>query len=161
MVRSFGFLDGVSQPIVAGFPGTPLPGQETIKAGIVLIGGDGDTITSRPTWAIDGSFLCFRKLKQLVPEFDCFLKATAPANPDLLGARLVGRWKSGKICSLTNTSSSGIDLTYRSTSRPNTHRRLARPRRRSATQRRLPLRPDDPTAQMPIRSTHAQNQSAR
>jgi hypothetical protein len=80
--------------------------------GIALCGRDKDdgpippaappsTPFSRPTWALDGSFLCFRKLDQLVPEFDAFLQhpvPNAPLNPEaaeLLGARLVGRWKSG------------------------------------------------------------------
>lgn len=81
----------------------PNPGQETIKQGIVLLGRDGDAPTtgSRPPWALDGSFLCFRYLSQLVPEFDNFLKQNPIPGPppdegsELLGARLVGRWKSG------------------------------------------------------------------
>ncbi len=52
-------------------------------------------MTKRPSWAVDGSFLCFRKLKQNVPEFRSFLKETGDGNPELLGARLVGRWESG------------------------------------------------------------------
>jgi deferrochelatase/peroxidase EfeB len=96
---SFGFNDGISQPFIEGFGDTVLPGQEEIRPGIVLTGHDGDTVT-RPTWAVDGSFMVFRKLTQLVPEFDAFLTANAlapggPAGAELLGARLVGRWKSG------------------------------------------------------------------
>jgi len=53
---------------------------------------------------VDGSFLAFRFLFQLVPEFNKFLKDNALKVPgltpeqgsELLGARLVGRWKSGK-----------------------------------------------------------------
>lgn len=50
---------------------------------------------------MDGSLLVFRYLFQLVPEFDNFLKQhPLPGLPpdkgsELLGARLVGRWKSG------------------------------------------------------------------
>jgi hypothetical protein len=88
-----------------------------VNQGIILLGRDGDngdapagapppTGIQRPDWAVDGSFLTFRYLKQLVPEFDNFLEENAlqvpipiaPGDPngkDLLGARLVGRWKSG------------------------------------------------------------------
>lgn len=96
----FGFLDGVSQPAVKGVDTKPNPGQETIRQGIILLGREGDS-AQRPSWALDGTFLAFRYLSQLVPEFNNFLKAKAiPGLPpaqgaELLGARLVGRWKSG------------------------------------------------------------------
>ena len=96
LVRSFGYLDGVSQPAVLGVDETVLLGQETVRQGIILLGREGDT-TTRPSWALDGSFLTFRYLSQLVPEFQRFVDAKNPpgAPEDLLGARLVGRWKSG------------------------------------------------------------------
>ncbi|KAJ7590005.1 dye-decolorizing peroxidase precursor [Mycena floridula] len=97
----FGFKDGISQPMINGFNGVngvPLfPTQSPgIDAGHILLGETGDG-TSRPSWAKDGSFLVFRQLKQLVPEFNNFLVANAPNDmtPELLGARMVGRWKSG------------------------------------------------------------------
>ena|SRR5256885_9415483 len=103
--RSFGFLDGVSQPAIKGVDTTPHPGQETVPQGIILLGREGDAPdvpnATRPAWAKDGSFLCFRYLFQLVPEFDRFLiEHPLPGAPpdlasELLGARLVGRWKSG------------------------------------------------------------------
>jgi Dyp-type peroxidase family len=52
----------------------------------------------------NGAFLVFRKLSQSVPEFDLAVKAKAaaidpatsdPASAALLGAQMVGRWKSG------------------------------------------------------------------
>jgi deferrochelatase/peroxidase EfeB len=103
---SFGFADGISQPAVQGLPTDPNPGHGTpVRQGIILLGRDGDkpndpndpTITSRPPWTLDGSFLCFRLLLQRVPEFNAFLKhkATPDVDSELLGARLVGRWKSG------------------------------------------------------------------
>lgn len=99
---SFGFLDGISEPAVQGVDLKTNRGQETIRQGIVLLGREGDSV-SRPSWALDGSFLSFRYLCQLVPEFDAFLTANAIKSPnmsqeqgsELLGARLVGRWKSG------------------------------------------------------------------
>lgn len=61
------YLDGISQPALCGFQ-DHLPGQEVIPPGIILHGHPGDTAAStRPLWAIDGSFLVFRQLKQLVP----------------------------------------------------------------------------------------------
>ncbi|KAJ7201679.1 fungal peroxidase [Mycena pura] len=97
----FGFLDGISNPAVQGFQ-TPLPGQAVVPPGEILVGETGDSGT-RPAWAKDGSFLAFRQLKQLVPEFNKFLtdnplpvpSLTAAQGSDLLGARMVGRWKSG------------------------------------------------------------------
>lgn len=110
----FGYLDGVSQPAVAGFNINPVPGQQLINAGVILVGEVGDTLQSvRPAWAKDGSFLVFRQLQQFVPEFDQFLRDWAPPAPasmpgmtlaqraDLLGARMMGRWKSGAPVDLT------------------------------------------------------------
>ncbi|KAJ6533653.1 DyP-type peroxidase [Mycena capillaripes] len=97
----FGFLDGISNPTITGFQ-DPKPGQAVVPAGEILVGQPGDNVT-RPAWAKDGSFLVFRQLKQLVPEFNKFLADNPIIEPglskkqgsDLLGARMVGRWKSG------------------------------------------------------------------
>ncbi|KAF8144414.1 fungal peroxidase [Mycena galopus ATCC 62051] len=92
----FGFLDGISNPAVIGF-GTPMPGQFNISAGSILVGETGDgSQGSRPAWAKGGSFLVFRQLKQLVPEFNKFLidnpivmdGLTPQQGSDLLGARM-------------------------------------------------------------------------
>ncbi|KAJ7885150.1 fungal peroxidase [Mycena olivaceomarginata] len=99
----FGFLDGISNPAITGFTANPMPGQSVLNAGAILVGETGDTVTTRPAWAKDGSFLVFRQLEQLVPEFNKFLTdnpivedgLTAQQGSDLLGARMVGRWKSG------------------------------------------------------------------
>lgn len=110
ILEDFGYLDGVSQPGVNGFTSKPLPGQSMVDPGIFLLGETGDTIT-RPAWAKDGSFLAFRQLKQLVPEFDDFVSQnplkvpglSVQENTDLFGARIVGRWKSvsdGILCLL-------------------------------------------------------------
>ena len=101
---SFGFLDGVSEPRIVGIPSKPHPdGEKPARQGIFLVGRDGDQISNRPAWTLDGSFLAFRFLPQLVPEFNKFLKdnpipgVLPPSRgSELLGARLVGRWKSGR-----------------------------------------------------------------
>ncbi|KAL9100162.1 MAG: hypothetical protein Q9163_004427 [Psora crenata] len=111
----FGFLDGIVQPAVKGVDKNLHPGQEEVRQGIILLGREGDEpnvpdVTSRPPWALDGSFLAFRYLFQLVPEFNTFLKQNPiPSVPDpqlgseLLGARMVGRWKSGAPIDITPT----------------------------------------------------------
>ncbi|KAJ7892195.1 fungal peroxidase [Mycena leptocephala] len=97
----FGFLDGISNPTINGF--TAKPGQAVVPASEILVGQPDDTSVTRPAWAKDGSFLVFRQLKQLVPEFNKFLADNPIVEPgltpeqgsELLGARMVGRWKSG------------------------------------------------------------------
>lgn len=102
---SFGFKDGISNPAVIGFDKTPAPGPDPVRPGILLLGRDGDSNqATRDPWMVDGSFLVFRFLFQLVPEFDKFLQENPVKVPglspeegsELMGARLVGRWKSGK-----------------------------------------------------------------
>ncbi|KIJ46849.1 hypothetical protein M422DRAFT_226547 [Sphaerobolus stellatus SS14] len=98
----FGFNDGLSNPPVIGFR-APNTGEIPTKPGVILLGEDGDSVTRQAPWAKDSSFFVFRKLEQRVPEFNLFLKQNALKGPgltadqgsELLGARLVGRWKSG------------------------------------------------------------------
>ncbi|KAJ7154720.1 fungal peroxidase [Mycena filopes] len=119
----FGFLDGISNPAVTGFTASPMPGQAVVNPGTILLNETGDA-TARPSWAKDGTFLAFRQLKQLVPEFNSFLTAnpivdaaaglTAEQGSDLLGARMVGRWKSGApidLAPLTDDPALGADPT--------------------------------------------------
>ena len=60
-----------------------------------------------PAWAKNGSFLVFRRLRQDVFEFHRFLNQKAAENgipnPNLLGAKLVGRWRSGAPVMRTST----------------------------------------------------------
>jgi len=49
-------------------------------------------------WLRNGSYMAFRRLEQKVPEFRKFVAERAARlgmEPELLGARMVGRWKSG------------------------------------------------------------------
>jgi deferrochelatase/peroxidase EfeB len=102
---SFGYKDGISQPGIKDLPGLTKeeafvpPGQDTIDQGVILCGRPGDSkATSRPPWMVDGSFLAFRKLKQNVQDWDKFLVDSSNVLgtfPAQLGARLIGRWKSG------------------------------------------------------------------
>ncbi|KAJ7085419.1 dye-decolorizing peroxidase precursor [Mycena belliarum] len=109
----FGFMDGIAQPAVNGFTNPVLPGQTSVNAGVFLLGEQDDPNQgSRPSWAVDGSFLVFRQLQQLVPEFNQFLTdhpldtdtLTPEQGSELLGARMVGRWKSGAPVFLSPTA---------------------------------------------------------
>ncbi len=51
-----------------------------------------------PEWANNGTFMVYRRLKQNVNSFNSFVEQEANRlniNKDFLGAKLVGRWKSG------------------------------------------------------------------
>ncbi|KAJ8094000.1 dye-decolorizing heme-containing peroxidase [Marasmius tenuissimus] len=97
----FDYVDGIAQPVVRGYK-PPYAGQMVVRPGILLVGEEGDSVP-RPSWAKGGSFAAFRQLKQYVPEYHKFLAENALSVPglskqeniDLLGARIVGRWKSG------------------------------------------------------------------
>jgi Dyp-type peroxidase family len=116
----FGWLDGVSNPGVKGLT-DPFPGQRLIDAGAFVFGYPQPNPTApRPPQpssdglAKNGSFMVFRRLKQQVPEFTQFILTEAASvqgtdknvvttgmDPVLLGARMVGRWKSGAPIALT------------------------------------------------------------
>lgn len=114
----FGFEDGISQPGIRGLTAREnphdedqgVPGQDLLWPGEFVFGwpaqiGEGDDIAPpgpvrEPPidWMANGSFLVFRKLEQQVPEFAAFLENAATTlglDAEVLGARLVGRWKSG------------------------------------------------------------------
>jgi Dyp-type peroxidase family len=123
----FGFLDGVSQPGVRGQidasfpahtfltpsrnpddPGQGNPGQDLLWPGAFVFGypaqqpddldNPGPVKDGGAPWMQNGSLMVFRRLKQLVPEFEGFVAAQGHAldmDPELLAARMVGRWQSG------------------------------------------------------------------
>ena len=98
----FGWLDGVSQPGINGLT-APFPGQRLLDPGLFAF-GYGPTANPPLPWMKNGSFMVFRRLKQLVPEFDNYLESqaqTVGTDSVLLGARMVGRWKSGAPIELT------------------------------------------------------------
>ena len=98
----FGWLDGVSQPGIKGLS-IPFPGQNLLDPGHFVFGYLNSPDPPLP-WMVNGSFMVFRRLNQLVPEFDKFVLDTSDAlgmDPVLLGARMVGRWKSGAPLALT------------------------------------------------------------
>jgi Dyp-type peroxidase family len=109
----FGFVDGLSQPFVAGLHREPRPGEDTIPAGEIILGypnGYG-RLPITPIWGDfdlgkNGSYLVFRKLGQDVAGLWSWIAgharrlaggdaAATEHLTELLGAKLVGRWRSG------------------------------------------------------------------
>ncbi|HEU4611467.1 MAG TPA: Dyp-type peroxidase [Kofleriaceae bacterium] len=109
----FGFADGVSQPFLAGRYDAPRHHDAAIATGEILLGYPNayDKLPASPRWSDDddfgknGTYLVFRKLHQHVADFWGYLArqagqlapdpSAAVALTELLGAKLVGRWKSG------------------------------------------------------------------
>ncbi len=133
----FGYRDGISKPEIewVTFNGVDnpmrFPGSPIVDMGLIVMGYDGDEDRhNRPPWAVDGSFLVFRKLKSLVPEFNDFVRRegqkifpnlTADKAADRFGARLFGRWKSGMTI-ITFMPFSTFRLFYRHAGCPCTER---------------------------------------
>jgi Dyp-type peroxidase family len=113
----FGFLDNISQPGIRGLtqgpnaiynPDQGLRDQDLIWPGEFVFGYPGqdpeDAHKQGPPppmaarWMRNGSYMIFRRLEQKVPEFRRFVGEQAARlgmDPQLLSARMVGRWKSG------------------------------------------------------------------
>ena len=110
VVEPFGFRDGISQPLVEGFPGTTGTGADPVKCGEFVLGYPNEygLYTDRPLldWSADpgrvlprdpsgsgradlgrnGSFLVFRQLEQDVAGFWQFVerrsrRAAGPSDP--------------------------------------------------------------------------------
>jgi len=101
----FGFADGISQPYVPGARDEPRPGQRPVKLGEILLGYENayGRKPRAPKWGRfdfgeNGTYLVFRKLEQHVGTFwTCLAERarTLGCDPELLGAKLMGRWPSG------------------------------------------------------------------
>jgi Dyp-type peroxidase family len=121
----FGFHDSISQPEIEETPKSVNPGAEYLKTGEFILGYEneyglfpatpmvsadldvyrnlvdigaksGTGMQSMKDLGRNGSYLVFRKLEQDVAAFRRFIIENADKdNPDLLGAKMVGRWPSG------------------------------------------------------------------
>jgi Dyp-type peroxidase family len=123
----FGFKDGISQPGIAGLTQSPIPGQDLIAPGEFVFGYPGqppapppqpgqpgypappppDPANPQPPWLRNGSYLVFRRLTQDVPGFLEFVDQAATQenwSADLLGAKLVGRYRTGAPLEGANNS---------------------------------------------------------
>ena len=134
----FGFLDNISQPQVRGltrrsepiYPADQgLSGQDLIWPGEFVFGYPGQDSKDpvkpgKPPdmvapWMHNGSYMVFRRLEQKVPEFSHFVTEQAARlgmDPQLLAARMVGRWRSGaplELAPLRDAPGLGTDLRRR------------------------------------------------
>jgi Dyp-type peroxidase family len=112
----FGFRDGISQPGVIGFDppdelGTQVlgrPGTWLLSPGEFVLGQHREFETNPPVvpnWLVDGSYQVFRRLAQDVPSWWAQVirqqytlrskRGESMINADLLGAKMIGRWRSG------------------------------------------------------------------
>jgi len=110
----FGYRDGISQPGVRGLTASSYPAgsddrdppQDVVAAGEFVLGyprerpwdGGEDPLSPEPEWTRNGSYLVFRRLRQDVKGFRDFVAAEAAEqnmSPDLFGAKLFGRYRSG------------------------------------------------------------------
>ena len=115
----FGFADGISQPFVPGIHEAPERGQTEVATGEIVLGyynGYGN-LPRTPRWGDfdlgrNGTYLVFRKLEQHVATLWSWIAARAtelaPGDPaqaaaltEQLGAKLMGRWRSGAPIVLT------------------------------------------------------------
>jgi Dyp-type peroxidase family len=83
---------------VFGYPGQDPRAKDIAKPGpnSLFAGPKGARVG--PDWAKDGSYLVVRRLRQDVARFEAFFDSTGKklgVDGTLLGAKLVGRWKSG------------------------------------------------------------------
>lgn len=107
--HSFGFEDGVSQPLMGGIDQLERFGPPNMNTDpnilIVRPTTHHEGETSRPEWMYDGSFVVFRKLEQNVESFEALTDQWQQfhcASKAHMGAKLVGRWQSGKHLVMTS-----------------------------------------------------------
>ena len=99
----FGYKDGISFPSIIGNDPSPILSPEApIAAGEFVLGYPGDSGRTVPMPQPDvlgrnGTFAGLRKLHSHVAAFRRFLRdnSAAPLTPDLLAAKMIGRWPSG------------------------------------------------------------------
>jgi Dyp-type peroxidase family len=129
----FGFKDGISQPGIAGLtdPKDLKSGQEMIAPGEFVLGypkqGEEPPPPPPPSpygpppapppplgpeWTRNGSYLVFRRLRQDVRGFNEFIRQAVNdtgLRPDILEAKLVGRYKTGAPLERTKDEAPDFD----------------------------------------------------
>ncbi len=106
---SFGFKDGIGQPLVEGSGRAPTNHRERpLKAGEIILGYPDETgeLPPMPTPEVlgrNGTYVVFRKLHTKVAAYRGYLRerAATRAEEDRLGAKMVGRWQSGAPLALS------------------------------------------------------------
>jgi deferrochelatase/peroxidase EfeB len=94
----FGYRDGISQPRIEGAPNVLEDGQSTVPAWHFVLRDDAITYRLPEPAELfrNGSFGILRILEQDVAGFEAMLEANrAQIDPELLAAKLMGRWRNG------------------------------------------------------------------
>ena len=117
----FGYVDGLSQPVIAGVPTRKIPGRSILKPGEFLLGHVTEYKYSPPIptvpayldsqadlrsgadpgaklFGYNGSYLIWRKLEQDVERFNAYLNeqsGNTGRDKEWIAARLMGRWRKG------------------------------------------------------------------
>ena len=103
----FGYADGLSQPTIAGVeprtglrdPFPPVPAGEFILGHPTYAGPPRTPLPMPAKLGHNGSFAAFRVMEQDVDSFERFLATEsrrAGIDPELLAAKLCGRWRNGE-----------------------------------------------------------------
>lgn len=110
----FGYRDSIAQPTVDGAPSRKSPSpddQPVVATGEFLLGypnqAGGTTSLSPTELSTNCSYAAFRILQQDVAGFESFLTtygAKAGMDPELLAAKVCGRWRNGNPLELSPTS---------------------------------------------------------
>ena len=97
----FGFRDGISQPVLrgSGLEDDAPPGRAPVEPGEFLLGhpDEEDAVCQLHPASLghNGTYAVYRKLSQDVVAFRRFVREQGRADPDLLAAKMMGRWPSG------------------------------------------------------------------
>lgn len=119
ILLSFGFEDGISQPLLKGIDkddnfnnDQPMQTPQNVIT-VPVAPAESPEIHAprstakpkqRPSWMKEGSFLVFRKLEQDVPGFISLTEKFAAlenTTAGRCGAKLMGRWKSGRYLAIS------------------------------------------------------------
>jgi len=133
----FGFVDGITDPVIEGSPKPLSPGNgvwdaeagewRPVRAGEAVLGhGDeSGAVSGHPDAAhleIDGSYLVVRKLEQDVEAFHDACEAWAGTLPgttaEEVEAQLVGRHHDGRVVGAEHLGARANDFLYRDERRP-------------------------------------------
>lgn len=114
----FGYKDGISQPHIEGvekkslaYPLPPSPAGDFLLGYESSFGWHYYPELAHSVLGRNGSFGAFRILEQDVAGFEAFLQEAAPKagmSPELLAAKLMGRWRSGEPLALCPTGKHAV-----------------------------------------------------
>jgi deferrochelatase/peroxidase EfeB len=113
----FGYVDGIADPTIKGGPEGNIPDdQQPCEPWLFVLLDEAPNyyVPDPPELGRNGSFGVFTVMKQDVVGFENFLQShTDKIDPELLAAKICGRWRNGvplELSSDTDTPPSGINL---------------------------------------------------